>query len=218
MATPINRSTLTAHLTEVNATKKKPIGAESSFLNACRNGDSKTVRRLLEAGASVNSSHISGVNGTPVKGLHVAAFEGRYDTTKILLDHGVRIDDTIPDGASALFLAANRNQHTVVELLLNTKANANSRRHDGMTALYIAALWGHVQTVQVLLAHDADPTLELNDDHPLIKKGHPVKRPIDIAKAHDFQSIVTMIEESPIVRGQACAKDNEQKNLRTSAL
>lgn len=64
-----------------------PIDNEHNFLSAIKEGDLRTVKRLLKNGVSVNSRHGFGWNA-----LHVAVINGHLDIIKLLAENGADIN------------------------------------------------------------------------------------------------------------------------------
>jgi ankyrin repeat protein len=129
-------------------------GATALHLAAGR-GHIKAVQILLAAGADPNSS--SGSGETP---LQAAAYIGRHDVVKLLLDHGARVDPREHlSGLTALHRAALGGDPETIKLLLargsdvNAKESPNGRE---CTALHLAVLVGRKDAVEVLLSKGAD--------------------------------------------------------------
>jgi len=72
-----------------------------------------------------------------------------------LLGYGVQVDQTTPDGSTALICAADRGHLSVVECLLAHQAKVDHQYLWGNTALRHAAGGGHEAVVQCLLDHGA---------------------------------------------------------------
>lgn len=124
---------------------------------AASRGNLTIVRRLLNAGASVD--HVASGNAadgaTP---LMAAAAGGHVDVVRSLLARGARRDAaSTSKGTTALWLAAQRGHVGVVAALLqNADASyASTARRTGESALYVAAECGHSGVVRQLLAGGA---------------------------------------------------------------
>lgn len=129
-------------------------GADDTLINAAERGNTAEVKRLLDAGATVNSRAARGRNAV------LAATQGGHaETAKLLIARGadVNAQDDISD--SAFLLAGARGHTEIVRAALAAGANLNSTNRYGGTALIPACHYGHVDTVRLLL------TSAINVDH-----------------------------------------------------
>lgn len=97
--------------------------------------------------------------------LHFAAFFGRPDAARFLLDRGADAN-AVGRGwmtGTPLHSAASSRQPEVVALLLAAGADPDARQGQGWTPLHSAARNGDLESVDALLAADADPAAT-NDD------------------------------------------------------
>jgi len=97
-----------------------------------------------------------------------AARVGDLDSAKLLIAAGADVNDTAPDGSSALVVAAYSGQGHLAAFLLEKDANPNSAGA-GYAALHVAVLVGDSELVKALLTHGANPNVQLT-------KGTPVQR------------------------------------------
>src|SRR5262245_33731901 len=74
-----------------------------------------------------------------------------------LLKQGANVNETLPDGATALHYAALENELTIAEALVKAGANAKVVNQLGMTPLHLACLNGSAQMAELLLKAGADP-------------------------------------------------------------
>jgi uncharacterized protein len=111
--------------------------------------------------------------------LMYAARDGAIDAVRALVDGGADMNLVDPDGTTALTLAILNGHFDAAVALLEKGANPNIPDKNGMTALYAAVdmhtiqtVWGRpmplledatdpVEMVQALLAHKADPNVQL---------------------------------------------------------
>lgn len=111
--------------------------------------------------------------------LMYAARDGAIDAVRALVDGGADMNLVDPDGTTALTLAILNGHFDAAVALLDKGANPNIPDKNGMTALYAAVdmhtiqtVWGRpmplledatdpVEMVQALLAHKADPNVQL---------------------------------------------------------
>ena len=82
----------------------------------------------------------------------------------LLDDQGANASVVLPDGSSALLLAANAGHIGVVSLLLRASGDeVDVANHAGFRPLYLAAKNGHDFVVGVLLDYGADTTAAMAD-------------------------------------------------------
>jgi ankyrin repeat protein len=89
-----------------------------------------------------------------------AARVGDVESAKLLLEAGADINDTRPEGASALVVAAHGNQLEMVKFLLDRGAQVD-HAGAGYTALLAAVLRGNPEMVDALIAKGADVNRKL---------------------------------------------------------
>ena len=97
--------------------------------------------------------------------LHLAAFFGQTDASRLLLARGAACD---PAGTgwmtgTPLHAAAAGSHAAIVAMLLEAGADPNTRQRHGFTPLHAAAANGDIADVEALLAAGADPNAR-NDD------------------------------------------------------
>uniref|UniRef100_A0A1I8GQC4 ANK_REP_REGION domain-containing protein n=1 Tax=Macrostomum lignano TaxID=282301 RepID=A0A1I8GQC4_9PLAT len=131
---------------------------DTELHQACDNGDSGAVERLLKSGADPDARNASG--RTP---LWVASQKGFVPAMEPLLDAGAQLDCAQSDGATPLFAAAQGGCDPAVAKLLEAGASSDLQRQDGSTPLLIAAQTGHARVVRCLLDAGADPNRQRND-------------------------------------------------------
>ena len=110
----------------------------------------------LERGTDVNPQNMD-----PITDLHCACYFGRFETTRVLLNHGANVNTENVRGETPLHIVS-RGQYdsqddgvSVVQLLLGRGANVNAQDKDHMTPLHLASYSGKLDIVQVLLRHGA---------------------------------------------------------------
>lgn len=109
--------------------------------------------------------------------LMIAAYKGKYDTVKALLDKGAEPNQT---GWAALHYAAAVGNNQIVQLLLDHSAYIDAESPNQTTPIMMAARGGHILTVKLLLDEGADLTL---------KNGAGMTA-LDFARAGGFKDIV----------------------------
>lgn len=88
--------------------------------------------------------------------LIAAAAAGQVARVSLLLRSCCSVNETDPDGSSALHLAAMMGESESARLLLDARADANLSGGHGALPLMIAAQSGHVDVVRLLLSEGAD--------------------------------------------------------------
>jgi ankyrin repeat protein len=110
--------------------------------------------------------------------LHLAAFFGKPEVAKTLLDAGASVDTyTTNDFANQPLHAAAAGRHLeVCRLLLAAGADVNATQHGGYAPLHEAAQHGDVEMVELFLSAGADPALVVAEGTPADladAAGHP---------------------------------------------
>ena len=144
--------------TEDNLKRMRPE-RPSGFLNSgdfvlhsiAREGETETVRGLLEAGLEPNPFNDHGL--TP---LHVAAALGRTDIVTLLLESGADPNLTsknehYPCLTTPLHWAAYLGHADIAGALINAGADRNAAAKDGSTPMDWGNLGGHVDVVLAML-------------------------------------------------------------------
>lgn len=138
--------------------------------------------RLMDDPASVTVISPDGFTA-----LHLAAFFGKAEVTRILLDAGARID-TYTTNAFAnqpLHAAAAGRHIDVCRLLVAAGADVNATQHGGYTPLHEAAQHGDAEMVELFLSAGADPTISVEDDGT----------PADLAEAAGHADVAHRLRE-----------------------
>jgi ankyrin repeat protein len=117
------------------------------------------VERLAEAVAA-RPAVVGDRSGDGFTPLHLAAYFGKDDAVRLLLDDGAD-PDAVGTGwmrGTALHSAVSARHPGPVATLLDRGADPNARQWGGWTPLHGAAHNGDLETTELLLAHGADPT------------------------------------------------------------
>jgi len=108
--------------------------------------DWEGVRRMLEAGASVEIADDSGV--TP---LMAAAMQGNVDIIRVLIQRRARVDSVDSLGRSALHYALAASKLEAIQLLLPLTQNLETASAAGQDLLTLALGTGNMQIFQTVL-------------------------------------------------------------------
>jgi ankyrin repeat protein len=175
---------LLMHGGDVNA--KESAHDQTALMWAAAQSHPDVVQLLVETGADMRARSrvypqtVVGVqtqragreelNYTVLRGgstpLLFAARVGDVASARALLAAGADANDALPDGTTALVLAAHSGHGDVAALLLDKGADPNAVG-TGYTALHAAVLRSDVTLVQALLARGADPDMRLTRGTPL---------------------------------------------------
>jgi ankyrin repeat protein len=159
----------------VNAAEKSH--GQTALMWAAAQENPAVVRVLLTHGADVrarSASHLLPVNlgeGDPFRDvvmqpqggftpLLFAARQGRIENARLLLDAGADVNETAPNGDSALVIASFSDQGRFAAFLLERGADANAAGA-GYSALHTAVLRGDLELVKALVAHGANPNVRI---------------------------------------------------------
>ena len=93
--------------------------------------------------------------------LHFAAFFGKPEAAKVLLEHGASVDvyTRNPFANQPLHAAAAGRHIEVCRVLLAAGADVNATQHGGYTPLHEAAQHGDAEMTELFLSAGADPSL-----------------------------------------------------------
>lgn len=119
--------------------------------------------------------------------LHLAAFFGKPEVARILIDAGARVDayTTNPFANQPLHAAAAGRHVEVCRVLLAAGADVDATQHGGFTPLHEAAQHGDVEMVELFLSAGADPTVLVSDGGS----------PADLAEAAGHQDLATRLRD-----------------------
>ena len=121
-----------------------------------------TAKLLLEHGVDVNVRE----KEDGWTSLHEAAFNGRVEVARVLLDHGANVKLVTEGGETALHIVSrgeyDSEEHGVgiARLLLEHDVDVHVQDKYFVTALHDAAFNGRLEITQLLLSHGANPKAE----------------------------------------------------------
>ena len=128
--------------------------AEAALVAAASKQDWEVVRRLIEAGASVEATNDSGLTA-----LMVAATHGNLEMLRTLLEHQARVDSMDSTGRTALHFAIAAGKLEAVRLLMPLMSNLEMVSAPGRDLLTMALETGDMKIFQSVLER-LPPTLQ----------------------------------------------------------
>ena len=131
---------------------------EIALIAAALKQDWEFVRRLIDAGASVETADENGLTA-----LMVAAMQGNMDMLLALLDRGAQVDLTDLSGRSALHYAIAAGKLEAIQLLLPGFSDLETVSADGIDLLTMALQTGDMKIFQAILER-FPATLEWNSN------------------------------------------------------
>ena len=159
-----------------NVDARESSRGQTALMWAAAQGHPDVVRALLEHGADVHArsearSLLVSLGGRganragnlPLGGftpLLFAARQGGVESARLLLDAGADVNETAPDGASALVVASFSGHGELAAYLLSRGAEPDAAGA-GYAALHTAVLRADAALVKTLLAYGADPDVRL---------------------------------------------------------
>jgi uncharacterized protein len=134
---------------------------ELDLFEAASFGDMQRLEGLLES----DPASAAATTGDGFTALHLAAFFGHPDATRLLVRHEADVDapGTGWMTGTALHSAASARHADVVAVLLEAGADPNARQSGGWTPLHSAAHNGDLEIITLLLDAGSDPTA-VNDE------------------------------------------------------
>jgi len=123
----------------------KDTEGNSALLRAVNSGDTNEVRRLVDAGADVNSASNSGVSP-----LMNAAGMGNKEAVEFLIKNGADVNHRTSGNYTALMQAALVGQTEIVKVLLDAGADPAVKDAGGRTAMAYAQEQKHDEIAQLL--------------------------------------------------------------------
>jgi ankyrin repeat protein len=224
---------LLMHGALVNA--KESAHDQTALMWAVAQSHPDVVRLLVETGADIRARSrtypqtVVGVqtqragreklNYTVPRGgstpLLFAARVGDVASARILLAAGADVNDSLPDGTSALVLAAHSGHGDVAAFLLDKGADPNAYA-TGYTALHAAVLRSDVALVKALLAHGVDPDMRMARGTPLRRDTTDFNLPATLLGSTPYLLAARFLEPE-IVRALAAGGADQALTLQNGA-
>jgi ankyrin repeat protein len=144
-----------------------------------------------------------------------AARSGDVGSARLLLDAGANPNDALPDGASALVVAAHSGHGEVAKLLLEKGARPDSAEV-GYTALHAAVLRSDVDLVKALIAHGANPNVQMTKGTPLRRDTTDFNLPAPLVGATPYLLAARFLEPD-IMRALVAGGADPRARMRDGA-
>jgi len=159
-------------------------GAKVDLCIAAALGDLKRLVRLLETKPALDAYSTDGWTA-----LHLAAYFGKTDAVKLLLEAGapIRARSTNAMNNHPLHAAAAGKRTDVVPILIAAGADVNATQAGGFTPLHAAAQNGDVDMAKALLAAGADANVRADNG----------QLPLDLALGQGHKPVVDILMEAP---------------------
>lgn len=140
----------------------------------------------LEALLTGNRSLVSAVSPDGWSALHLAAFYGKLDAAKLLLNKGAdaKLRSTNAMNNMAIHAASAAGHTPIVKLLIDVGTPANAQQAGGWTAIHAAAQNGYLEMAKMLIENRANPSVRADNQ----------QRPIDLALLKGRQDMVELLE------------------------
>ncbi len=134
----------------------------SNLWKAIKEGNVDQVEQALKSGANANTQSYGSAEFYGQTALMYAVYYGNLEVVELLLKHKADINKQDKHGRTVLMLSINSE---LIELLLVNGAATDKQDECGWTALMYAAKRGLPEVVQLLLANNANPDKQNNNDH-----------------------------------------------------
>jgi ankyrin repeat protein len=144
-----------------------------------------------------------------------AARSGDAESARLLVAAGADVNDALPDGASALIVAAHSGHRQVAMALLERGANPNADRV-GYTALHAAVLRSDVDLVKALLARGADPNAAITNGTPVRRNSQDFELPKTLIGATPY-ALAAKFLEPEIMQALAAASADTRRPMKDGA-
>jgi ankyrin repeat protein len=149
-------------------------------------GDAAAIEELLAGNRALVSSLVSKPSEDGWTPLHLAAFFGKQDAARMLLNKGAAVNARSTNAMQNMPLhAAAAGKHAeIARLLIDHGANVDARQHGGWTPMHAAAQNGDVPLATILVDAGADVSARAENN----------QRPLDLALTKGQQNMVEFLE------------------------
>ncbi|MBZ5604224.1 MAG: ankyrin repeat domain-containing protein [Acidobacteriia bacterium] len=142
----------------------------------------------LETMVAGNRALLTAVSTDGWTPLHLAAFFGKVDAVRLLLNKGAQVGarSTNPMQNMALHAAAAGRHADVIKVLIDHGAPVNARQHGGWTPLQAAAQNGDLESARMLISNGADVQARAENNQTAL----------DLALTKGHQAMVDLLESN----------------------
>ena len=182
----------------------RTIDQETPLFLAAKKGRLDAAQLLCEHGKHEHSKDIDYQDSRGRTPLHVAAENGHYDMSRLLLDCCADANAREKNHRTPLHLAADRGMLAVARLLLEHGADVDVRDKMDWTALHVASQQGHQELLQLFLERDADPLARNQEDHTFL----------DVAWASGHKEIVGLQYEDGLTALHIASQHEDLKLMQ----
>jgi uncharacterized protein YecT (DUF1311 family) len=129
---------------------------DQALVSAAQKGMTEEIRRLLDAGAHVDSADKDGLQA-----IHYSAWSGNIKVVKLMLAAGAKVDAINYQGLQPIHYAALNGSAELVKVLLAAGAKVDASDRNGQQPLHLASSKSNIDAVKALVAAGAN--LEAED-------------------------------------------------------
>lgn len=161
---------------DLEAEQKKYIIIRAPLFEEVMKGNTKAVRKLIEAGVDVNLRDYDKYYGNERTALMYASAYGHEDSVRLLVQAGADPDARDLGNNTAMIFAAMNHHTSIVKILVEAGADPNA--HDSIayeTALHESVRGNNYIMTEILLKAGADPNITnyYGDNVLSLAKGRP---------------------------------------------
>jgi ankyrin repeat protein len=139
-----------------------PVSVQQQLSSACANGDTASVKALLQNGADPNTADENGNYG-----LIEAAHGQYYNVVDLLLKSGADINVADGAGLTALMMVCQNGNDTVARELITAGASVMQQDKKGVPVIFYAAQSGNYDLFIDLINKGADATIVASDGNTI---------------------------------------------------
>lgn len=199
------------------------LNPSDQLIDACLDGDLKSVQTALQAGAAIELQHRG---QSP---LMLAVYRDYPLIVRYLIQAGANVNVSNPEGKTPLILAAMGGQNQILRELIGHGAELNHQDHDGNSAIMWTAFWGHHETLLILSRlgarldlrnQDGNTVLHLAALHGSQQHSPQMSRPRRKANGRKLAAVFHDREQAQLMLSllRAGADPNAQNSLGQNSL
>lgn len=137
---------------------KKTMHVEGEHLfDLARNGDIQGLVSLMDKILDIDQKNSKGHSL-----LMLAAYNGHFELSRVLIENGADVNSVDESGNSILMGVAFKGHAMIVNLLLQNGANANYKNSKGQSALQFAEMFARRDVAKILATNTGKQNMILN--------------------------------------------------------